>query len=283
MQVMILFFSQTGGRFKWVDNWMLSYTKWGTDEPKLNYGCVYMDVDRTWKTAECTNTYYSLCKRSPGQTISSLALYTVHNQTLRIINHALSCLFFRHSTHWAPSTPWQLSRTRLAKNLDTLQGPLLFLPQLSGGQLGPCHSGMYKNRYVVKNFHQSITVHIQCIKSWQYAIVAVFIRCFSGEYWGPSRGSVHTWEPGASTGRCQILLDRPLQKSRRWTWLTEFKFSLSVFQFLFPTYKEVERCSRYILHSYTTMKHTKKTLKQQPQCWLSKFFIISIKTVQGLC
>ncbi|XP_074478489.1 macrophage mannose receptor 1 [Sebastes fasciatus] len=55
----------TGGRYKWVDNWLLFYTKWGTNEPKDNYGCVYMDVDRTWKTAPCTNTYYSLCKRSP--------------------------------------------------------------------------------------------------------------------------------------------------------------------------------------------------------------------------
>ncbi|XP_058500083.1 macrophage mannose receptor 1 [Solea solea] len=54
----------TGGRYKWVDNWMLSYTQWGTDEPKHNYGCVYMDVDRKWKTAPCTDTYYSLCKRS---------------------------------------------------------------------------------------------------------------------------------------------------------------------------------------------------------------------------
>ncbi|XP_024910181.1 macrophage mannose receptor 1-like [Cynoglossus semilaevis] len=54
----------TGGRYKWVDNWMLSYTQWGTDEPKNNYGCVYVDVDMKWKTAPCTNTYYSLCKTS---------------------------------------------------------------------------------------------------------------------------------------------------------------------------------------------------------------------------
>ncbi|XP_056155303.1 macrophage mannose receptor 1 [Lampris incognitus] len=57
--------NMTGGRFKWIDNWPLSYTKWGADEPKLNQGCVYMDVDTTWKTADCSNTYYSLCKRSP--------------------------------------------------------------------------------------------------------------------------------------------------------------------------------------------------------------------------
>ncbi|XP_068603912.1 macrophage mannose receptor 1 [Brachionichthys hirsutus] len=54
----------TDGRFKWVDNWRLSYTKWGANEPKNNYGCVYMDVDKKWKTAPCTDTYYSLCKRS---------------------------------------------------------------------------------------------------------------------------------------------------------------------------------------------------------------------------
>uniref|UniRef100_A0AAQ5Z8G0 Macrophage mannose receptor 1 n=1 Tax=Amphiprion ocellaris TaxID=80972 RepID=A0AAQ5Z8G0_AMPOC len=54
----------TGGRFKWVDNWALSYTKWGIDEPKNNFGCVYIDVDKTWKTAPCTNTHYSLCKKS---------------------------------------------------------------------------------------------------------------------------------------------------------------------------------------------------------------------------
>uniref|UniRef100_A0A7N8YK80 Mannose receptor C-type 1 n=1 Tax=Mastacembelus armatus TaxID=205130 RepID=A0A7N8YK80_9TELE len=55
----------TGGRFMWVDNWLLSYTKWGTDQPKDNDGCVYIDVDKTWKTAPCTNSYYSLCKKSP--------------------------------------------------------------------------------------------------------------------------------------------------------------------------------------------------------------------------
>ncbi|XP_029954996.1 macrophage mannose receptor 1-like [Salarias fasciatus] len=54
----------SGGRFKWVDGWPLSYTFWGRNEPKNNYGCVYVDVDKLWKTAPCTNTYYSLCKKS---------------------------------------------------------------------------------------------------------------------------------------------------------------------------------------------------------------------------
>lgn len=55
----------TEGRFKWVDNWLLSYTNWGRNEPKNNYGCVYIDVDKKWKTAPCTNTHYALCKKSP--------------------------------------------------------------------------------------------------------------------------------------------------------------------------------------------------------------------------
>ncbi|KAL6490387.1 hypothetical protein MHYP_G00007320 [Metynnis hypsauchen] len=55
----------TNGRYRWVDNWLLRYTKWAAGEPKRNLACVYIDTDGTWKTAECSNTYYSLCKRSP--------------------------------------------------------------------------------------------------------------------------------------------------------------------------------------------------------------------------
>ena len=67
----LLLFPQTDGRYKWVDNWLLSFTKWGKEEPKNNYACVYMDVDGTWKTASCNNTYYSICKKSPGQKTAS--------------------------------------------------------------------------------------------------------------------------------------------------------------------------------------------------------------------
>lgn len=67
MMLMMISLLQTQGRFQWVDNWKLSFTKWGPDEPKINYGCVYMDVDRKWKMAECSETHYSLCKKSPRQ------------------------------------------------------------------------------------------------------------------------------------------------------------------------------------------------------------------------
>ncbi|XP_076829471.1 macrophage mannose receptor 1-like isoform X2 [Brachyhypopomus gauderio] len=55
----------TWGQYRWVDNWTLNYANWGTGEPSQNKACVYIDMDGYWKTANCNNTYYSLCKRSP--------------------------------------------------------------------------------------------------------------------------------------------------------------------------------------------------------------------------
>ncbi|KAJ3611261.1 hypothetical protein NHX12_021277 [Muraenolepis orangiensis] len=55
----------TGGKFRWLDNWPLTFTKWAPREPKTKQACVYMDTDKTWKTAPCTNNYHSLCKQSP--------------------------------------------------------------------------------------------------------------------------------------------------------------------------------------------------------------------------
>ncbi|KAL1006844.1 hypothetical protein UPYG_G00077940 [Umbra pygmaea] len=56
----------TEGRFRWLDKWPLGYTKWGEDEPKNNKACVYVDIDTKWKTGDCSNNYYSLCKMSAG-------------------------------------------------------------------------------------------------------------------------------------------------------------------------------------------------------------------------
>ncbi|MBN3307386.1 MRC1 protein, partial [Amia calva] len=54
----------TSAYFTWIDNWKMRFTKWAAGEPKNNIACVYIDVDGTWKTAPCTNTYYSVCKNS---------------------------------------------------------------------------------------------------------------------------------------------------------------------------------------------------------------------------
>ncbi|XP_062849166.1 macrophage mannose receptor 1 [Trichomycterus rosablanca] len=54
----------TGGRYRWVDNWLMRYAKWARGEPATSRGCVFIDTDGTWKTTKCSNTYYSICKHS---------------------------------------------------------------------------------------------------------------------------------------------------------------------------------------------------------------------------
>ncbi|EMP36986.1 Macrophage mannose receptor 1, partial [Chelonia mydas] len=54
----------TDGHYEWIDNWRLKYTKWAKGEPKQKIGCVYLDLEGTWKTASCDENYYSICKWS---------------------------------------------------------------------------------------------------------------------------------------------------------------------------------------------------------------------------
>ncbi|CAM4522259.1 unnamed protein product [Caretta caretta] len=54
----------THGHYEWIDNWRLKYTKWAKGEPKQKIGCVYLDLEGTWKTASCDENYYSICKWS---------------------------------------------------------------------------------------------------------------------------------------------------------------------------------------------------------------------------
>uniref|UniRef100_A0A8C3EI57 Uncharacterized protein n=1 Tax=Corvus moneduloides TaxID=1196302 RepID=A0A8C3EI57_CORMO len=51
----------TGGYYKWTNNWKTRYTKWAAGEPKENSACVYLDLDGTWKTASCNESYFSVC------------------------------------------------------------------------------------------------------------------------------------------------------------------------------------------------------------------------------
>ncbi|KAM6451461.1 macrophage mannose receptor 1-like isoform 1-T1 [Liasis olivaceus] len=54
----------TGGQYLWIDRFRMKYTKWAANEPKQRYGCVYMDLDGTWKTDLCNKNYFPLCKHS---------------------------------------------------------------------------------------------------------------------------------------------------------------------------------------------------------------------------
>uniref|UniRef100_A0A8C0UYT6 Macrophage mannose receptor 1-like n=1 Tax=Cyanistes caeruleus TaxID=156563 RepID=A0A8C0UYT6_CYACU len=53
--------NMTGGYYKWTNNWKTRYTKWAAGEPKENNACVYLDLDGTWKTAACNESYFSVC------------------------------------------------------------------------------------------------------------------------------------------------------------------------------------------------------------------------------
>ncbi|XP_050184740.1 macrophage mannose receptor 1-like isoform X1 [Myiozetetes cayanensis] len=53
--------SMTGGYYKWTNNWKIRYTKWASGEPKEKNACVYLDLDGTWKTASCNESYSSVC------------------------------------------------------------------------------------------------------------------------------------------------------------------------------------------------------------------------------
>lgn len=63
---------QTGSYYKWIDNWKTKFTKWAAGEPKEKNACVYLDLDGTWRTASCNESYFSVCKISDGKQINVL-------------------------------------------------------------------------------------------------------------------------------------------------------------------------------------------------------------------
>uniref|UniRef100_A0A674P6A3 Mannose receptor, C type 1b n=1 Tax=Takifugu rubripes TaxID=31033 RepID=A0A674P6A3_TAKRU len=55
---------QTGGYFKYIDNWHLKFASWAEDEPSSDKPCVYLDVDGQWRTAFCNQTMNSVCMQT---------------------------------------------------------------------------------------------------------------------------------------------------------------------------------------------------------------------------
>ncbi|POI30844.1 hypothetical protein CIB84_005405, partial [Bambusicola thoracicus] len=62
----------TRSYYKWIDNWKTRFTKWAAEEPKKKNACVYLDLDGTWKTAPCEETYFSVCKKTNGDSHNCL-------------------------------------------------------------------------------------------------------------------------------------------------------------------------------------------------------------------
>ncbi|XP_072364675.1 macrophage mannose receptor 1 [Scyliorhinus torazame] len=59
--------NETSAQYRWIDGWRLRYSKWEAGEPKVNDGCVFMNLDGSWKTSTCNDEYYAACKKSSVQ------------------------------------------------------------------------------------------------------------------------------------------------------------------------------------------------------------------------
>ncbi|XP_073715679.1 macrophage mannose receptor 1-like isoform X2 [Misgurnus anguillicaudatus] len=114
-------------RYRWVDNWLLSYSKWATGEPKNYLACVYIDTNGYWKTAACNNTYYSLCKRSavfvppdppqlPGNCPKSMKL----GSWIPFRGHCYMFMPYERE-HWAHAT---IECKRMGASLVSIEDPI---------------------------------------------------------------------------------------------------------------------------------------------------------------
>ncbi|XP_016396320.1 macrophage mannose receptor 1-like [Sinocyclocheilus rhinocerous] len=117
----------TSGRYRWVDNWLLSYSKWATGEPKNNLACVYIDTDGDWKTTACSNKYYSLCKRStdiaptdPPQMPGNCPDSKKHKTWIPYRGHCYAFMASR-SDNWAHAT---VECMRMGASLVSIEDPI---------------------------------------------------------------------------------------------------------------------------------------------------------------
>uniref|UniRef100_A0A671U1P3 Mannose receptor, C type 1b n=1 Tax=Sparus aurata TaxID=8175 RepID=A0A671U1P3_SPAAU len=55
---------KTGGYFRYVDGWHMTFASWAEGEPSRGKPCVYMDTDGKWWTAFCNQTLNSVCMQT---------------------------------------------------------------------------------------------------------------------------------------------------------------------------------------------------------------------------
>lgn len=58
---------QTGGYFRYVDGWHMTFASWAEGEPSRGKPCVYMDIEGKWWTAFCNQTLNSVCMQTTGR------------------------------------------------------------------------------------------------------------------------------------------------------------------------------------------------------------------------
>uniref|UniRef100_A0A8C2SYK8 Macrophage mannose receptor 1-like n=1 Tax=Coturnix japonica TaxID=93934 RepID=A0A8C2SYK8_COTJA len=141
----------TRSYYKWTDNWKTRFTKWAAEEPKKKNACVYLDLDGTWKTAPCKETYFSVCKKSnaptepaqlPGECPEAADLQAW-------IPYHGHCYYIEASaaTSWAQAS---LKCTHLGATLVSVENEdesdfLIHTIQLLGNKVGGFWIGLYRN------------------------------------------------------------------------------------------------------------------------------------------
>ncbi|XP_068197546.1 macrophage mannose receptor 1-like isoform X2 [Antennarius striatus] len=55
---------ETGGYFRYIDGWHLTFASWAFGEPSRDKPCVYLDLDGKWRTANCNQSMNSVCMQT---------------------------------------------------------------------------------------------------------------------------------------------------------------------------------------------------------------------------
>ncbi|XP_031470280.1 macrophage mannose receptor 1-like [Phasianus colchicus] len=143
----------TRSYYKWTDNWKTRFTKWAAEEPKKKNACVYLDLDGTWKTASCKETYFSVCKKSnvvaptePAQLSGECPEAADLQAWIPYHGH---CYYIEASaaTTWAQAS---LKCTHLGATLVSVENVdesdfLIHTIQLLGNKVGGFWIGLYRN------------------------------------------------------------------------------------------------------------------------------------------
>ncbi len=74
------FLFQNQGEYSWSDNWAVTYTHWGDNEPSqsMGGGCVAMTSDGRWYDTTCASKLSFVCKTTDGELLvtTSHVLYS---------------------------------------------------------------------------------------------------------------------------------------------------------------------------------------------------------------
>ncbi|KAI3374792.1 hypothetical protein L3Q82_021350, partial [Scortum barcoo] len=63
---------ETGGYFKYVDGWHMTFTNWGFQEPTMSKSCVSVEMNGKWKTTDCNQNLTTICMKSIGGSLASI-------------------------------------------------------------------------------------------------------------------------------------------------------------------------------------------------------------------